>query len=36
MSKKLKEAMAIMNELSLDERGQLAAIILAPCQQKSS
>jgi hypothetical protein len=28
MSKKLEEAMAILSELSLDERGQLAAKIL--------
>ncbi len=35
MSKKLEEAMAILNELSLDERGQLAAKILLSLEELS-
>jgi hypothetical protein len=35
MSKKLEEAMAILSELSLDERGQLAAKILLSLEEPS-
>jgi putative addiction module component (TIGR02574 family) len=35
MSKKLEEAMAILSELSLDERGQLAAKILLSLEESS-
>jgi putative addiction module component (TIGR02574 family) len=35
MSKKLEEAMAILSELSLDERGQLAAKILLRLEEPS-
>jgi len=35
MSKKLEEALAILSELSLDERGQLAAKILLSLEEPS-
>jgi putative addiction module component (TIGR02574 family) len=35
MSKKLEEAMSILNELSLDERGQLAAKLLLSLEEPS-
>jgi len=35
MSKKLEEAMAILSELGLDERGQLAAKILLSLEEPS-
>jgi putative addiction module component (TIGR02574 family) len=35
MSKKLEEAMAMLSELSLDERGQLAAKILLSLEEPS-